>query len=128
LKLLVHTHAMLWFANDSKELSAKARKAFANNENEVFFSMASIWELSIKISLKKLSMPISLEEFIKIAVVANNVKILDIKAQHLFKLSTLPYFHRDPFDRLLVAQSMQEDLKVISKDIHLRKYNISCIW
>jgi PIN domain nuclease of toxin-antitoxin system len=99
-----------------------------NPANEIYLSAASIWEMAIKISLKKLSLTLELNRFVSQHVKGNDIRILTVKAQHTYPLVGLPFHHRDPFDRLLVSQCLSEKLSLISKDATFDKYPIKRIW
>lgn len=119
---------MLWIITDDAHLSRKARELFLDEKNDVLISMASIWELAIKISLRKLEISGQIPGFIKEHVWGNNMNILPIELPHLYHLETLPFYHRDPFDRLMISQSIVEKIPIISYDESLDKYPIKRIW
>ncbi|MFZ2806164.1 MAG: type II toxin-antitoxin system VapC family toxin [Desulfosalsimonadaceae bacterium] len=127
MNIIIDTHALLWlFSNDDK-LSEKAGKLIKNPSNEVFVSIASFWEISIKLSLSKLvlDVPFALlfEESEKL-----DIKIIDIQKEHLITLKELPFIHRDPFDRMIVSQSIALNYALVSKDKILDEYKIKRIW
>ena len=128
MKYLLDTHTLLWIVTDNKKLSAKAKRCFLNKKNGIYLSIASLWEMAIKISLDKLKINQSLSEFCKKHIIGCNIKILEIKVEHLTKLESLKYKHRDPFDRLLVCQSLVENMAIISKDKVFSKYSVKRIW
>lgn len=128
MKYLLDTHTLLWIVTDDKQLSIKAKRYFLNKKNEIYLSIASLWEMAIKISLNKLKINQSLEEFRKEHIVGSNIKILDIKIKHLAKLESLKFKHRDPFDRMLACQCAEENMVIISKDKVFNKYSIKRIW
>lgn len=128
MKYLLDTHAFLWIVEDHASLSQKARSLYLNSSHTFFISMACIWEIVIKTSLGKLLLDESMEQFVLTHVYGNDFKILDIKLEHLMALENLSYHHRDPFDRLLVAQAMVEKMSVISKDTELDAYPIKRVW
>ena len=125
---ILDTHVMLWIANDSDVLTDNVRDIFLDPKNTFAFSIASIWEMAIKISLKKLTLPCSLDSFVEHHVRDNNIKLLSMKTHHCYMLEKLPYYHRDPFDRIIVAQAIQESHTLISKDSALRKYEVKTYW
>ena len=100
------------------------KKLFLDEQNDVFFSMACIWELAIKINLGKLEIPGHLLDFVTEHILGNNIAILPIELSHLYHLETLPFYHRDPFDRIMIAQSIIEKLPIISSDKTLDSYPI----
>ena len=128
MKYLLDTHTLLWIVTDDKQLSIKAKRYFLNKKNDIYLSIASLWEMAIKISLNKLKINQSLEEFCKEHIIGSNIKILDIKIEHLAKLESLKFKHRDPFDRMLACQCAGENLAIISKDKEFDKYSIKRIW
>ena len=128
MKYLLETHALLWIVTDDSRLSTKARRYFLNKNNEIFLSIASIWEMAVKISLNKLKIEQTVGEFCKEHIIGNNIKILDIKLEHVLNLELLKFHHRDPFDRMLVCQCIYEKMPIISKDKIFTKYSVHRIW
>lgn len=128
MKYLLDTHTFLWAISDAKELSKKAKKIFLNSDNSLFLSMASIWEMAIKYSLGKLTLTQSLKHFIPEQLHVNNITMLNIEFQHIIKVASLPFHHRDPFDRLLVAQALVDRITLLSGDDILDAYKIERIW
>ena len=123
-RLLVDTHALLWWLADDPGLSATAREALAEPANDVLVSTASVWEIAIKRALGKLSAPDDLPSHIEAA----GFGWLPVQAAHAWQVRDLPPHHRDPFDRLLVAQSLVEQLPVVSADARLRAYGVDVRW
>lgn len=128
MRLLLDTHAFLWWIGDAAELSKRARKAIGTSENHCLLSFASCWELAIKLSLGKLTLSGSLERFIPEHMTRNGFTHMAIEFRHIARVSTLAFHHRDPFDRLLAAQAIEEDLPIISADPIFQKYGIKRIW
>ena len=128
MKYLLDTHTLLWIVTDDKQLSIKAKRYFLNKKNEIYLSMASLWEMAIKISLNKLKINQSLQEFCKGHITCCNIKILDIKIEHLAKLESLKFKNCDPFDRMLACQCAEENMAIISKDKVFNKYSVKRIW
>ena len=128
MKYLIDTHTLLWIVTKDQKLSSKAKKLYLNTENLIFFSLASIWEMVIKISLKKLSIEEPLKDFIQSQIKGNDIKILNIEIKHILSLENLPYYHRDPFDRLIISQSMNENIPILSPDKVFDLYPIKRIW
>jgi PIN domain nuclease of toxin-antitoxin system len=127
MKNLLDTHTFIWFLDDNKNLSPTAIAYIEDSKAENFISIVSLWEIAIKISLGKLEIKIpfeNLEEYI----LANNFQILSISFYDLIKLSDLLFHHRDPFDRLLIAQSLSNKMNLISKDSIFKDYSIAQIW
>jgi len=128
LNLVLDTHAFLWIVSDDKKLSRKTKKLFLNKSNDIYLSAASIWEMAIKISLGRLTLDEPLESFIETHAVGNNIKILDIKSKHLYKIENLPFHHRDPFDRIIIAQCMIENYFIVGSDKAFDSYPVSRVW
>ena len=128
MKYLIDTHILLWMASEPKKLSRKIRDLISHEENEIYFSVAGIWELAIKISLGKLSIGINLEDFIQIQILDNGIFLLPIKKEHIFPLIRLPFHHRDPFDRLLISQAQTENLTILSADKIFKTYKVKSIF
>jgi PIN domain nuclease of toxin-antitoxin system len=128
MKFIADTHAFIWFVTDSPQLSGEAKKAFEASENERVLSVASIWEIAIKASLGRLSFDKPLEQFLPEQFALNHVRLLDISTAHALRVANLPFHHRDPFDRMIIAQSLTENLPVLSKDDAFDAYGIKRIW
>lgn len=128
MNLLLDTHVLIWFAEGSRGLSLPARHALEHIESRLIFSLASIWELAIKLSLQKLSMTVPLEPDFRELLSDNGFESLPIEYEHLALVETLPFHHRDPFDRLLVAQAQCEGLTLVSADATLDRYGIRRLW
>lgn len=128
MRFLIDTHTLLWIVDDDPKLSDKAKKIFLNNNNDIFVSIASIWEMVIKISLKRLEIPGTLSEFVKEHIRGSKIEIMSIDLNHLYQLENLPFIHRDPFDRIIIAQAIIENIPVISKDEVFDGYPIQRIW
>lgn len=127
MKFLLDTHAFLWFVNDSQQLSLEA-KNLIESDVDLFLSIASLWEIAIKMSLGKLTLPDTYDKFIHQQIGLNDVEILPINLAHLNVVATLPFHHRDPFDRLLIAQAMVENVPIVSADSFFDAYLISRAW
>ncbi len=128
MKFIADTHAFIWFVTDSPQLSAPAKKLFESPESERLLSIASVWEIAIKTNLGKLSFDRPLEQFLPEQIALNYVRLLDISLSHALRIANLPIHHRDPFDRMIVAQSLTENLPVLSNDNALDAYGIKRIW
>jgi PIN domain nuclease of toxin-antitoxin system len=126
--VLLDTHAFLWFVQDDPRLSARARNAIADPDSRVMVSPASYWEIAIKISLGKYVLPMSYADFMREQIAQNNFEILPILPEHTAKLTDLPFHHRDPFDRLIIAQALAEDLDLASIDEAFDAYPIRRLW
>lgn len=128
MRLLLDTHAFLWWIEDAPALSRKARAAIADPQNQCLLSLVSSWEMAIKLSLGKLKLPEAIERFIPEQLAANGFSQLQIDFRHVAKVAALPFHHRDPFDRLLVAQAIEETLPVVTSDSVFTKYGVKRIW
>jgi PIN domain nuclease of toxin-antitoxin system len=128
MRVLMDTHAFLWWVEDAPTLTRKARTVIANPANECLLSLASCWELAIKLSLGKVRLPAAIERFVPEHLAANAFRQLAIDFRHIAKVATLPFHHRDPFDRLLAAQALEEDCPIVSADGIFRKYGVKRIW
>jgi PIN domain nuclease of toxin-antitoxin system len=128
VRLLLDTHAFLWFILDDPQLSTQAKELIIEPDNEIVISPASYWEIAIKISLNKYSLPEPYGVFMEREIVTNEFRILPIEPKHTAALTTLPFHHRDPFDRLLIAQAMVEGIPLVSNDLTLDAYPISRLW
>jgi PIN domain nuclease of toxin-antitoxin system len=127
-RLLLDTHAFLWWINDAPELTDAARLAIADANNACCLSMASCWEMAIKSSLGKLRLARSIERFVSEQLAANGFVLLNIELRHTAKLEKLPFYHRDPFDRLLIAQAISEKLTIVTADSVFSGYNVKLLW
>ena len=127
MDLLLDTNAFLWFCEDNPKLSSIGKQYIENPNNTSFISMASLWEIAIKLSLGKLKLKIPFEKFVKL-VEDNGFKILSITFEHALNVSKLEFHHRDPFDRLLICQGIVEDIPIITADTIFDKYKINRIW
>lgn len=130
MKYLLDTHAFLWYANGDAQLSVHAKNIIDNldNENELYLSIASVWEMAIKVRTQKLLIP-NFENTINNQIVINDYKLLYIKIIHTSHLIEMPFHHKDPFDRIIIAQCLVEDLTIISCDSDIAKYDgIKIIW
>ncbi len=131
MSFLLDTHAFLWFVNDHSSLSPRAKGIIENRQSLVYLSAASIWEMAIKSSLRKLDAPAPLKQFVESHMARNDFGILQITAEHAEAVAKLPFpesGHRDPFDRMIVAQAICHDLTIISRDAALSDYPIQRTW
>ena len=128
MKLLLDTHAFLWFIMGSPNLSADARALIEAGANEKFLSVAGLWEIAIKVSIGKLSLAAPFGVLIPQQLGLNGIELLNISAGHAAVVSTLPFHHRDPFDRLLIAQAMVEQVPVVSVDTAFDAYPVKRLW
>jgi len=128
VNLLLDTHSFIWFVEDNPSLSSHARTLIEEPTNDVFLSIASVWEMAIKVSLGKLDLSQSFDLFIPNQLLLNDITLLDIAVSHTLRVATLPFQHRDPFDRLLVAQSLVEGMPFISIDSIFDAYGVNRLW
>jgi PIN domain nuclease of toxin-antitoxin system len=136
MKVLLDTHAFLYFISGSPDLSTVARITIESPNNERLLSVASLWEIAIKVSIQKLQIGMTMSELVKREVHGNAIQILAIEADHLDRLSSLPFHHKDPFDdlrsvvdhRLMIAQSFAANIPLISKDSAFGAYGVKTIW
>ena len=124
--LLLDTHTFLWFVNDPSHLPEKVN-AEIETADSVYVSIASFWEIAIKSSLGKLDLPASISQMMKDCE-RLEFSILPIKSGHLEKLIALPWHHRDPFDRLLICQAQAENLKLVTADESISRYDVETLW
>ena len=124
--VLIDTHALLWWIRNDCRLSAKGRRAI--KESDCYFSLAGCWEVAIKVSLERLGLDRPVAQFFKEELAANGMVLLPIEFRHVIRVAQLPFHHRDPFDRLLIAQAMEEDLSLVSADRRFDAYGVERIW
>lgn len=127
MKYLLDTHTFIWHALEDARLSGSALEIIESDQ-DLFISYASIWEMAIKIQRGRLQLKKSLPEFIESIVQANQYKLLKITTNHLYPLTILPYHHKDPFDRLIIAQGMEEGMTIISRDEAFKSYDVKVLW
>ncbi|MEM7725876.1 MAG: type II toxin-antitoxin system VapC family toxin [Cyanobacteria bacterium P01_A01_bin.45] len=127
MKLLLDTHTFLWFVNDNPKLSDHLKDLIEDTNNVSYLSVASLWEMSIKFNLGKLTLDPNYEEFVEREVTTSTIQLLNIELEHLRINATIPFHHRDPFDRLIIAQSMAEDIPIVTVDSAFDKYEVDLI-
>ena len=128
MNILLDTHTFLWFVQDDPKLSSAARTLIEDSANHPFISIASLWEIAIKISLGKLQITQPYEEFVSQQLAINGIGILNATIDHTAAVAVLPFHHRDPFDRLLAVQAKIEDMIFISADPAFDAYNLKRVW
>ena len=128
MKLLLDTHTFLWFIWADSQLSEHAREAISQDSAQCVLSTASLWEICVKVSLGKLTVLQPFEKLVEEHVLANGIEIISMNATHLDVMVDLPFHHRDPFDRLILAQAIQEQATIVSKDSKLKLYNVELLW
>ena len=126
MKQLLDTHTFIWFVMGNPKISTEVRTQIENNEN--LLSIASVWEMAIKYSSGKLSFDLPFEVFIEQQISNNGIDLLEIRTAHIKVVATLPLHHRDPFDRLLIAQAMVEQIPILSADSAFDAYSIQRLW
>ena len=128
MRFLIDTHALIWFITGDSRLSITARQLIETPENERLVSIVSLWEIALKMSLGKLSMGATFDQLIPQQLLENNITLLPIEIPHLYQLVQLPFHHRDPFDRLLIAQGISDGLPLISRDPVFDAYPVQRLW
>ncbi len=128
MNFLLDTHAFLWFAAGDSSMSKKARNLVKDKENRAFLSVGSLWEIAIKVSLGKLELTESFDKLIPEQLEENGIELLNINVNHAAMVSKLPFHHRDPFDRLLIAQAKVEQFPIISADTIFDVYKVERVW
>lgn len=128
MNLLLDSHVFLWLMNEPERVPSKVLAMCESAENTLHLSVASVWELQIKCSLGKLTMEQSLKAILVEQQHSNSLEILPIKLNHLWRLADLPRVHNDPFDRLLIAQAIVEDMQLVSADRLFSSYPVNLYW
>jgi len=126
MNILLDTHTLLWALTDEAKLSERVRKLLPNADT--WFSVASLWEILIKARIGKMPLPQPTGPFIMSKLRDNGVRVLPVTADHVLRIESLPGHHRDPFDRMLIAQSLEEKLPLVSSDNIFRRYDVELIW
>ncbi len=126
MKYLLDTHTFLWMASDPSKLSANATKACENGE--LWMSVASVWEIAVKVQIGRLQIPDALRNFVTKHLKIGQIRVLPIHTRHAFRVGELPLHHRDPFDRMLAAQSIEEGMPLISRDPIFQAYGVERVW
>ncbi len=128
MNYLLDTHTFVWLDVRSANLSPRAKSVLSDPDHTLFVSMASIWEMQIKAQLGKLTLRVPLSQLIAEQQQADNIHLLSVSLEHIFELGNLANHHRDPFDRLLIAQARIEDMPIISGDPRVAEYGVEVIW
>jgi PIN domain nuclease of toxin-antitoxin system len=128
MKLLLDTHSFLWFITGDDRLSKTARGLVEDSDNQPWLSIASLWEIAIKTSIGRLKLARPFEELIPEQMSLNGIEALDIRIEHVAQVIQLPFHHRDPFDRLLIAQAKVEDVPIVGADQAFDTYSITRMW
>jgi len=128
MNLLSDTHTFIWSFSNTKKLSPTIASEFKNPANQIFLSVASVWEMQIKIKLGKMVFKDTLENIINEQQTVNHIQILPVKLAHALYLKNLPPHHKDPFDRLLISQAIVENMTLASADADFAKYQVNLLW
>ena len=127
MAFLLDTHAFLWFASGDTQLPLSVRNKIKDLNQSCYLSIASLWEITIKHQIGKLTLNRTLEELFEF-LIRNEIEIIDITLEHLLSLSKLPSVHSDPFDRLIISQAISENLTIITRDKIFKKYKVKQQW
>ena len=127
MNILLDTNAFIWFAENDSKLSRKAKEIIEDERNIILISVATFWEIAIKKSIDKLEMKKSMDELYKLCL-ENGFEVLSILFEHTKDIETLPYHHKDPFDRLIISQAISEGMVIVSSDDIFDKYDVNRIW
>lgn len=127
MRYLLDTHTFLWLADDDSRLDANVRVLFSDGDNELFLSAASVWEMAIKASLGKLTLGTPLARLVD-GGVTRGIRLLAVTCEHAYEVEHLPFHHRDPFDRLLVAQASHDGMQLVSRDPAFDAYTVTRVW
>ncbi len=128
MRLLLDTHVLIWFIEDERRLITSVYDQIVDPEVDVLVSIASLWEIAIKTSIGKLTLREPFETLIPRQLAAEQIDVLPISMPHLAALRTLPHHHRDPFDRLIIAQAMAEGVAVVTADHAFAAYDVAVVW
>jgi len=126
MPVLLDTQAFLWWVTDDQRLTKRAARSIAGSD--CLLSVASCWEMAIKVSLRRLSLPGPVERFVQAQLEVNGFNLLAVSLEHVGSVADLPFHHRDPFDRLLAAQALAEDMPLVSSDAVFAKYGVKRVW
>ncbi len=127
MRILLDTHVLIWLVEGDKNLSTVARSAIEDQDNSLYLSIASLWEITIKLSLGKLDLQLSVDEMVESFLIPGGIEILQIQTRHLSILRDLPLHHRDPFDRMIIAQAKSEKMTLVSADGLLDQYGVNLL-
>ena len=128
MNLIIDSHTFIWSYDEQHKLSNNALQAMSNPANALFLSVASVWEIQIKIAIGKFILQDSLANVIAEQQQINGVQILPVQLSHALYLENLPLHHKDPFDRLLISQAIVENMTLVSADIQFANYQVSLLW
>ena len=128
MNVLLDTHAFLWWVTNDPRLSTTASEVIAEGDNLIYLSTATAWEIAIKARLGRLRLPADPDTFIRRQLELNSFQVLPIELSHALHVFTLPDHHRDPFDRILIAQTQVESLILVTADVLMRRYDVQTLW
>lgn len=128
MKLLLDTQCWLWWCAQPEKLNDNVIEQIADETNEVWFSVTSAWEMGIKVAIGKLSLPEKIDDYVSTRMTQLGARSLEITASHALRVAVLPLHHRDPFDRILIAQAQVEDMTLVSADSTFNQYEVSLLW
>jgi len=128
MRILLDTHVFLWFCMGDVRLSDTARKMIENKSNQRLLSIISVWEMTIKIGLGKLRIHQPIQTLLPDQMKVNRIDLLELELDHIYRLIQMPLYHRDPFDRLLISQSISEQIPIVSADLVFDAYSIERLW
>ena len=128
MRVLLDTHAFLWWIAEDDRLSSTARRAMADGGNTLLLSAASGWEIAIKVGLGRMDLPRPIGSFLSEQLRENQIDVLAIQMSHALRVQELPPLHRDPFDRMLVAQAQLERLPILTADASIARYDVEVLW
>ena len=127
MRYLLDTHALIWYIENDAQLSYRAKSIIEDERNSVFATMANLWEIAIKVSIKKLDLTLTTDEIFQ-KLHKMDIPVFGILPNHIRMLQTLPHHHRDPFDRMIIAQAFEEKCTVITRDALFDAYDVSILW
>ena len=127
MRYLLDTHAALWLFEGNEKLSQIAQDIIFDAENEIYVNIVSVWEVAIKVSLNKLDFDGGSDAFLS-AIKANNIDLLGVSGDYIRIVESLPFIHRDPFDRMIISTAIAEELTIITIDENIQKYDVPWIW
>ena len=128
MRVLLDTHAVLWFINEHEKLSTKAKSILLDDKHELYISIASLWEVAIKVSLGKLTGLNGGVGTLIAQIEKTSIELLKISPRHIEIVESLPFIHRDPFDRVLIATAKFENITILTSDENVQKYDVSTVW
>jgi len=128
MRVLLDTHTFLWWIIDDPQMSSRVRDIISNSSNELFLSAASCWEIAIKAKIGRIKLPDRPHIFVSEQMALNTIQGLPIQISHALHVFNLPHHHRDPFDRIIIAQAQLEKLPILTSDSLISKYKVKIIW